>query len=161
MAVWEKLLALMPPLSNSLKEWVDQHAQASPARLVTIGAVVHHKLAASIRIEVKRPWQRWYQPDGETFLEWVWLGPRYCVNCQATMTRWDNHEGYEQGVRCRICGTHARTEDLQRLELQLTGELRRQYADYWARYQQATTSWLDSFIAKTWVKWRSFQGARP
>jgi hypothetical protein len=160
-AVWEKLLTLIQPLSKLLNERVDKHAQASSPRLVMIGTVAHHKLAASIRAEVKRPWQRWHQPDLETFLEWVRLGPYYCGDCQSTMARWDNLEGQEQGIRCRICGTHARTEDIQRLQLQLTGEIRRHYADYWARYQQATASWLDGAIVKTWVKWRSSQGARP
>jgi hypothetical protein len=157
----EKILTLMQSLSNSLKEWVDTHVQAFPARLVTIGTVNRYKLTASIRAEVKRPWKRWHQPDVETFLEWVRLGPRYCGNCQSTMVRWDDREGHDQGVRCPICDTRGRTEDIQGIELQLTGEIRSHYADYWARYQQATASWLDSSIVKTWVKWRSSPRAIP
>jgi hypothetical protein len=53
----EKILTLMQPLSNSLKEWVDKHAQTSSPRLVTIGTVVRYKLAASIRAEVKPAWR--------------------------------------------------------------------------------------------------------
>jgi uncharacterized paraquat-inducible protein A len=145
------------PIANALKAWVDKHAQASAPRLVTIGTVARYTLTASLRAEVKPAWQRWYQPDVETFLEWVQLGRCYCGGCQSTMAPRDD----QQGLLCRACGTHAGTEDIQQLQLQLTGEIRRHYADYWARYQQATASWFDTAIVKTWVKWRSTQGATP
>jgi hypothetical protein len=145
------------------KEWGEKLAQPSPPRFVTIGTVSRYdKFAASIRAEMKHPWQRWHQPDVETFLEWVRLGPLYCINCKSTLARLEDHEGREQGLRCRVCGgTVVRTEDIQWLELQLTGEIRSHYGEYWARYQQATASWLDRSIVKTWVKWRSPQGTQP
>jgi len=143
-----------------LKEWGEKLAQPAPPRFVTIGTVNrYNRVAASIRAEVKHQWKRWYQPDVETFLEWVRLGSVYCMGCKSTLTRWDDHQGQEQGLICVVCGeSRARTEDLQWIKLRLTGEIRAHYADYWARYQQATGSWLDSSIVKTWVKWRSPRG---
>jgi hypothetical protein len=146
-----------------LKEWGEKLAQPAPPRYVTIGTVSrHNKVAASIRAEVKHPWQRWHQPDVETFLGWVRLGPVYCNDCKSTMARWDDHQGREQGRRCYVCGgSQIPTGDLQWLALQLTGEPRAHYGEYWAQYQRATASWLDSSIVKTWVKWRTPQGIKP
>jgi hypothetical protein len=151
-AWWENILT---SIATSVKGWVDRHAQASSPRLVTIGTVKGSVIAASMRAAVKPAWQRWHQPDVETFLEWVRLGPLYCDPCQSNLTRWDTNEGLEQGMRCLLCGRVTRTEDIQRLGLQLTGQIRQQPELYWARYQYATASWADRLIVKTWVRWRS------
>jgi hypothetical protein len=135
-------------VASWLKAWWDKRAQAPSPRLVVIGTVTHGLPAARIRAEVKPPWQRWYQPDVETFLEWVWLGPIYCSGCQGRLIPWGISDDQVQGVRCPHCGRHTSEEEVQRLELLPASEIRRHYDAYWTRYQQATYTWLDRGIVR-------------
>jgi hypothetical protein len=60
------------------------------------------------------------------------------------------HTPYREnvGLECPSCRTQMGHDEVQRMDGQLEGEIRRHYADYWARYQQATYTWFDRGIVK-------------
>ena len=126
-----------------LKGRSDKRTPAAAPDLVTIGTVETQHLAAAIRVEKKALWQRWRRPAVDTFLQWVPQADPYCRHCQGALVMWHHDFRDYLGLECPHCDTKTRHQDVEQPDRQMRGQIRRHYADYWLRYQQATYTWLD------------------
>jgi hypothetical protein len=126
-------------IRQCLAAWrVPYHREALPDAVV-IGTLRRPKLAIAMRATVVPA--ETAPPPMREFLTRIMAHPLrpYCPRCSLPLEPWQAEHGAEGtpiGYACRPCGTQIRWTPADVLS-QMRREVRRHYAQYWARYREA------------------------
>jgi hypothetical protein len=130
---------LLRSLCQGLAAWRIPHRRMARPAEVVIGTLRKPKLTIAIRVRVV--WAETTPPPVPVFLERIIAHPLspHCPRCSLPLEPWQadaRAAGTIMGYECRPCGTRLRWPPADVVQ-QMQREVRRHYAHYWARYQEA------------------------
>jgi hypothetical protein len=125
------------PRKQDFLDITEDRREPLPYSEIVIGTFKTDSLAVDIQAKILLGEK--IQPATETFLARICLGDPYCPRCSRSLDRRDAGwmaDGMQIGYQCPTCGTQ-REGTYSDLFKDVCGQVRRNYPEYWQKYQKA------------------------